>query len=222
MNNNFPLIAVIDSGIGGISVLKKMINQNNGGNYLYFADNLFMPYGNLKREFLKQRLEVIIDFLFENRKVDFVVVACNTASSCLDDTQQNVFKLCFDANKSYLATPLTSRNNKTLNMLSDASLAQIIDKYYLNKTKLKRYVSKHLKKITESNTKSLTLACTHFELIHEMLAEFLPNIDFTDNSNYLLEQLPRFDFRGETNVCFEMSRNSQTYKLKLRQILKDT
>ena len=41
------VIAIIDSGIGGVSVLKQLTNKHGGGNFIYFADNLYMPYGNL-------------------------------------------------------------------------------------------------------------------------------------------------------------------------------
>ena len=47
-------IAIIDSGIGGISVLKALINKFGTGNYIYYADNLYMPYGNKSKTVIKK------------------------------------------------------------------------------------------------------------------------------------------------------------------------
>ena len=39
-------ICVIDSGIGGLAVLKELIKKAPTEKYLYFGDNLNAPYGN--------------------------------------------------------------------------------------------------------------------------------------------------------------------------------
>ena len=43
MNKNF--IAVIDSGIGGLSTLKVLLDNVKGYNFIYFGDNSNAPYG---------------------------------------------------------------------------------------------------------------------------------------------------------------------------------
>ena len=53
-------ILVIDSGIGGLSILVKAIKQTNA-NYIYFADNKFSPYGKKSNAYLKNRLTQIIN-----------------------------------------------------------------------------------------------------------------------------------------------------------------
>ena len=44
-------ILVLDSGIGGLSILKELKKNLPNENYLYLADNFHSPYGNKKREF---------------------------------------------------------------------------------------------------------------------------------------------------------------------------
>ena len=78
-----PTIAIVDSGIGGVSVLKQLIAKYNGGNFIYFADNLYMPYGNKNKIWLKNRIEEIIGILQDRYNVDYIIIACNTASSVL-------------------------------------------------------------------------------------------------------------------------------------------
>ena len=60
LNQQNPTIAIIDSGIGGISILRQLIKRYKAGNYLYFADNLFMPYGNKTKVWLNKRIDSII------------------------------------------------------------------------------------------------------------------------------------------------------------------
>ena len=54
LNKLKPTIAIIDSGIGGISVLKALLNKYHCGNYIYYADNLYMPYGKHTKSFVKK------------------------------------------------------------------------------------------------------------------------------------------------------------------------
>ena len=46
------VIGIIDSGIGGVSILNQLIELNKTGNYVYFADNKYMPYGNKTKLFI--------------------------------------------------------------------------------------------------------------------------------------------------------------------------
>ena len=79
-NDKDYTIAIFDSGIGGISILRQLISKYKAGKYIYFADNLYMPYGNKDREFVKSRVNEIIDYLRQEHKVDKIIIACNTFS----------------------------------------------------------------------------------------------------------------------------------------------
>ena len=45
MHTKSEYIAVIDSGVGGISVLRELVKQMPGENYLYFGDSANAPSG---------------------------------------------------------------------------------------------------------------------------------------------------------------------------------
>ena len=115
-------IAIIDSGIGGVSVLKQLVKKFGGGNYIYYADNEFMPYGNKSKEQINKRIENIINYLFKTYKVSKVIIACNTASTCYNNNLKNVFPMKFYKNKTYYATRLTKKNLTEFNVISDGSL----------------------------------------------------------------------------------------------------
>ena len=72
-------IAIIDSGIGGISVLKKLVEQFPKENFIYFSDNDNVPYGNkTDNELLYLSMKMINNLSQYNLKA--IVLGCNTLS----------------------------------------------------------------------------------------------------------------------------------------------
>ncbi len=73
-------IAVFDSGVGGISVLRHLVEQMPQENYLYYGDCANAPYGKRTTEQVRQLTIAAADMLLR-RDVKALVVACNTATS---------------------------------------------------------------------------------------------------------------------------------------------
>ncbi len=79
MNDTRP-IGVFDSGVGGLTVVRSLVQQLPGENFIYFGDTAHIPYGNKSRDELFQYARAIIAFLLEH-DVKAIVVACGTHSS---------------------------------------------------------------------------------------------------------------------------------------------
>jgi len=75
-----PLIGVFDSGFGGLTVLKQLINLVPGADYLYFGDTARLPYGSKSVETVARYAVEATRFL-EARNANFLVIACNTATA---------------------------------------------------------------------------------------------------------------------------------------------
>jgi glutamate racemase len=73
-------IGLFDSGIGGLSVLKELLNIYPEARYYYFSDDAFAPYGSKTDEFITKRAIVITEEL-KKQGADLIVVACNTATA---------------------------------------------------------------------------------------------------------------------------------------------
>lgn len=73
-------IGVFDSGLGGLSVLKKCIDIMPNENYIYYGDSLHAPYGNKSLDEVRELSLAATDYLMQ-RGVKGLVVACNTATS---------------------------------------------------------------------------------------------------------------------------------------------
>ena len=85
-------IGVMDSGVGGISVLKHIHALLPHEDLLYFADSKYAPYGNKTPAEITARCMTIADFLIaKNAKA--LVVACNTATAAAIDAMREKYSL---------------------------------------------------------------------------------------------------------------------------------
>ena len=73
-------IAVIDSGVGGISVLKELIALLPEENFLFFGDEANAPYGTKSREEVCSITVNNVKRLIEDYNIKAAVIACNTAT----------------------------------------------------------------------------------------------------------------------------------------------
>ena len=79
VNADLP-IGVFDSGVGGLTVVKEIINQMPNERIVYFGDTARVPYGSKSRDTVVRYSRQIVRFLLE-QNVKAIAVACNTASA---------------------------------------------------------------------------------------------------------------------------------------------
>ena len=78
--NSSNYIAVFDSGVGGISVLRHLVDLMPGEQFLYFGDSANAPYGTKTKEQVKALTFAAAEMLIK-QGIKALVVACNTATS---------------------------------------------------------------------------------------------------------------------------------------------
>lgn len=77
-------IAILDSGVGGLTVVKEVMRQLPREKIIYFGDTARAPYGPRSTEEVKLFTEQIVDYLIQfNPKM--IVIACNTATAAALD-----------------------------------------------------------------------------------------------------------------------------------------
>ena len=74
-------IAVFDSGVGGISVLRQLRKLMPGENYIYYGDSANAPYGSRSTEEVRALTLAAAEKLTTAYPVKALVVACNTATA---------------------------------------------------------------------------------------------------------------------------------------------
>ena len=78
--NTYSPIGVFDSGYGGLTVLKELVNTLPQYDYLYLGDNARAPYGSRSFETVYEyTLECVKALFYEG--CELVILACNTASA---------------------------------------------------------------------------------------------------------------------------------------------
>ena len=86
-------IGVFDSGFGGLTVVRALLDLAQNEEIVYFGDTGRYPYGPRPAEEVSGFAVQITRYLVEHAKAKMIVVACNTASSVAIPTLQSMFDL---------------------------------------------------------------------------------------------------------------------------------
>ena len=179
-------IGIFDSGIGGLTILKYLINDNNYKEFIYYADTFNLPYGSKTKEELIDISTQIIRF-FEEKQVDKIVIACGTCSSISDELRKitripiidiitPTVEYLKDKYKyvSLIATESTIKNGMFQKQLEQAG----IKVKTIGCPSFVPFIEKQSKTIDLSvldetkDTECIILGCTHYPLIKDIIEEY--------------------------------------------------
>ena len=182
-------VGLFDSGIGGLTVLKALMDKYPCNDYIYYGDTLNLPYGSKSKEELIKLAKHNVDFLLSKR-VDVIIIACGTVSSnCLMELKEYTDTPIYDIlsptisylnNSNYndigvLATEATIKShifknniNKNIYEIPAPKLVPLIENNELANINdiLNEYLKDYLDKID-----ILVLGCTHYPLLLPYLKE---------------------------------------------------
>ncbi len=197
MKNEY--IVVLDSGIGGLTVLQELDNCVGGQKFLYLGDNQNAPYGNrTKSDLLELSMLNLSTIPFNDIKA--VVLACNTLSVSIRQELQSYIKApvigvfppveqCMIAGYKtlLLATPTTASKytgNALLTVAGLPNLAKIIEHkvFSLNDISLQsQLLGLPTKKVKFDR---VILGCTHYLFIkNKIFNHFCPQKIISGNKN---------------------------------------
>ena len=192
-------IGILDSGLGGLIVLKELINHHKTTHYLYYGDYQHAPYGNKNDMQLQSYYRAAMSFFLANH-CDFVIVACNTLSTIIDPIEkrcitpipyvQKEIIVQKDKNILVLATKRTIKSEvyqfKNCNTIACPKFVKYIeDNPQKNMDKVIRH---YLKKYQDIET--IVLGCTHYHLLIPQIKNYIKHpLTFIDSSMLLVNQL---------------------------------
>jgi len=84
-----PTIGVFDSGFGGLTVLRALIERLPGVRFAFLGDTARLPYGSKSRRTIARYAAQSAQFLVREQGAEFLVIACNTASALALDAIQD-------------------------------------------------------------------------------------------------------------------------------------
>jgi len=217
-------IAIIDSGVGGLTVVKELQDLLPKENIIYFGDSKNVPYGSKSQEEIICLTKRMLDFLVV-KNVKLVGIGCNTISSVLsflepqydlkligaiDPYIVHIAKLPTDK-VGLIATPFTVKTNyynKSLAKLNPnikiigegcPHLATIIDQGNFTKEDIAKETKIPMNNIKEKGAQdTVILACTHYPIIMDYLEELYPATTFINPAHY--QALAIRDYLLEQNL----------------------
>ncbi|PAF45815.1 glutamate racemase [Helicobacter sp. 11S02629-2] len=123
-------VAIFDSGIGGLSVVKSLLDANMFEHIIYYGDTARVPYGSKdKTTIISFSLEAL-SFL-EGFEPDLIIVACNTVSACaIPFMQENTKIPVIGVIQSGMKAIVSKHLPKTSNILVIGTQTTINSKVY--------------------------------------------------------------------------------------------
>ena len=190
-------VGVLDSGLGGLSVLRALRARLPSEDYLYCADNGNAPWGDKTEAFIIDRTRAMIQFLLE-RDAKAIVIACNTATATAAETVRREFnlpiigiepavkpaaKLSHSGRFGVLGTTRTITSDRYHNLLvrftqgthvmsvAAPGLMECVERGELNTPKTRELLKKYLTPMLDAGIDTLVLACTHYPFLTEAIRE---------------------------------------------------
>ena len=210
MANVDQKIAVFDSGLGGISVLRELVQQMPRERFLYFGDSANAPYGSRPtaqvRELTLARIGELMD-----RGLKAVVIACNTATSAAIDVLRSRYPdtvvvgiepalkpaaEAFPTGKIIvMATEVTLREEKFVCLtehyrgrceiipLPCPALVRFVERGELDSPAVEAYLRETLAPYLSPSPDAVVLGCTHFPFLKPAISRIVGEaVRFFDGS----------------------------------------
>jgi glutamate racemase len=209
-------IGVFDSGVGGLTVVRALMERLPFENIIYFGDTARVPYGVKSVETIAYFARQIAEFLLQ-KNVKLLIIACNTmaavAHQVVDDLSSVPVLDVIDAgarsavavtNAKYvgvIGTPATINSNAyaraihhydpSIRIFSQACplFVPLVEEGWLDHTVTRLTAQEYLKPVLCHSIDTLVLGCTHYPLLKPLLQEVVTTrIQLVDSAEAMAEQ----------------------------------
>lgn len=198
---NDSAIGVMDSGVGGLSVLQHIHRLLPHEHLIYVADSKYAPYGSLSPEKITERCLTIADFLIA-QDVKALVVACNTATAAAIQAMRAKYALpIIGMEPAVKPAALASKNGvigvlATVGTLKSAQFAALLANYgkdiqvhtqacvglveciergETNTASTKALLTQYCTPLLNAGADTIVLGCTHYPFVRELIQEIAGN-----------------------------------------------
>ena len=211
-------IGVIDSGVGGLTVLVRLIEAMPDQPFLYIADQDWCPYGPRAPKEVKRRVFSLVEYLL-GRGCQFVVLACNTATAAAVDALRRHYNVPFVGMEPAIKpAALTSKTHHVgvlategtfsgalfqrtaaacklyaqLHLVVGQGLVELVESGRANSEDADEVLRELLAPLLVQNIDRLVLGCTHYPLLQRALERVLPpTVEIQDSASAIAKQALR-------------------------------
>ncbi len=211
-----PLLGVFDSGVGGFTVLKRVIERHGDVSCLYLGDTARIPYGEKGSSEIRIIATEVVNWLVA-QNVSAILVACNTTNSLAFDVVQRISgvpvfgliksaaEMITESRVGVLATTATTSSNAYKNEIEAAlpgtivfeqscpEFVQMIEAGQISGELIRRLAIEYLAPLLDARVEAIILGCSHYPLLQPFLQELIPkHVRIVDPAIGLAKQLDRF------------------------------
>jgi glutamate racemase len=208
-------IGVFDSGIGGLTVVRALIERLPFENIIYFGDTARVPYGIKSVETINRYASQITEFLLK-KDVKLLVVACNTMAAVayqaikdlspvpvlevIDAGADNAVHETKTKSIGVIGTPATINSNayaraihlldKEIKIFSQACplFVPLVEDGWFDHPATKLFAEEYLKPVLAEKIDTLVLGCTHYPLLKPLLQDIVgPAIKLIDSAEAMAD-----------------------------------
>ncbi|WP_438950778.1 glutamate racemase [Porticoccus sp.] len=211
-------IGLFDSGIGGLSIARKVRELLPSENILYVADSLHAPYGDKADSFLLARMRAITEFLVSHG-AKVVVVACNTATTSAIAELRSQYSVPIIGVEpgikpaalrsrtgviGVLATPRTLETNAFFSLAeryasgvkievqSCPDLAAQIESLSFDSDRTIALLKRYISPLLEKRVDTIILGCTHYNHVSHLIAELAgPDVAIVNTATAVANEVVR-------------------------------
>lgn len=212
-------IGVFDSGVGGLSVLIELQKVLPKENFVFLADQLYVPYGEKSKEELVKLTRKITDYFIKKHDIKLMVIACNTATCyALDELRKRynipivgtvpAVKPASEKTKTgvigVISTPATSQSatlkeiikknfkGKRIYNVGCKNLENAVEEGEINSFTSVKLLKKYLASIKNSKADYLVLGCTHYPFFKKIIRRIMGRpINLTDGNKAIARRTQR-------------------------------
>ncbi len=215
-------VGVFDSGIGGLTVVKSILEHQLFEEIIYFGDTARVPYGSKDKNTIIRYAIEAVEF-FKNFELDMIIVACNTVSAyALDEMNESADCPVIGVVEAGVLATANSLQMRDANILIIGTNATINSKAYEDALRLQKFTNLNAKatpllvplveeeilsgEILNATLKhyfanierpqAVILGCTHFPLLtYELQTYFGKETKLIHSGDAIVEYLQnKFDF----------------------------
>jgi glutamate racemase len=184
-------IGVFDSGLGGLWILKYLEQEMPDYNFIYYADQVHLPYGSKTPDEITKFSSDIVDFLL-SKDCKIIVIACNTATSASIKTLREKYDIPFvgiepaikpasELSKTkhigVLATKVTAEGQKLQDSIEQYAqdvevhtvigygLVELVEEGKADSDEAEMLLREYLEPLLNKNIDQLVLGCTHYAFL---------------------------------------------------------
>jgi glutamate racemase len=210
-DNRARAIGVFDSGIGGLTVLKELVEALPAEDFIYLGDTARLPYGTKSAEVIVRYSRENTEFLLA-KGIKLLVIACNTASAVAlhDIARDTIVPVTGVIEPGARAAAAASRVGKIGVIGTEATIASgaytralqqlrpgveiytracpllvpLVEEGWTDNTIAEQTVAYYLESLKTSGIDTLLLGCTHYPLLRELFRRVLgPGVRIVDSAS---------------------------------------